>query len=322
MAEADFSLFTIHCSLLIGWFLDLLIGDPAWLPHPVVGFGKMIAFGEHRLNKGTHRKLKGALMAIIYIIGIFVAVWFLRTILSSHLSPLATHLFDTVVIFFCLAGTTLIREVRQVFLALDRSLDEGRKQVARIVGRDTSALSAQEVRTAALETLAENLSDGVIAPLFWFAILGVPGMLAYKMVNTLDSMIGYKTDRYRDFGCWAAHIDDIANYIPARLTALLMILPSLFTLHFSLFTFVRQNGRNHASPNSGYPEAALAGILNCRFGGPHYYFGQLFDKPFIGTNERPLTTDDMKKAVQINRTAEVLMVVIVSCWLLAITGVS
>ena len=322
MAEADFSLFTIHCSLLLGWLLDLVLGDPAWLPHPVVGFGKMIAFGARHLNNGRYRKLKGALMAIIYITGVFVSVWLLRTILSSHLSPLTTHLFDVVAIFYCLAGTTLIREVRQVFLAVDRSLEEGRKQVARIVGRDTSELSAQEVRTAALETLAENLSAGVIAPLFWFALLGVPGMLAYKMVNTLDSMIGYKTDRYRDFGCWAAHIDDIANYIPARLTALLMILPSHFTFHFSLFTFVRQNGRNHASPNSGYPEAALAGILNCRFGGPHYYFGQLFDKPFIGTNERPLTTDDMKKAVQINRTAEVLMIVIVSCWLLAITGVS
>ena len=305
--------------LLIGWFLDLLMGDPAWLPHPVVGFGKMIAFGEHHLNKGCYRKLKGALMAIIYITGVFVVVWFLRTILSSHLSPLTTNLFDVVVIFFCLAGTTLIREVRQVFLALDRSLDEGRKQVARIVGRDTSELSAQEVRTAALETLAENLSDGVIAPLFWFAILGVPGMLAYKMVNTLDSMIGYKTDRYRNFGCWAAHIDDITNYIPARITALLMIIAAGKP---HLTAFVWRNGRNHASPNSGYPEAALAGILNCRFGGPHYYFGQLFDKPFIGTNDHPLTTDDMKKAVRINRTAEILMVVIVSCWLLAITGVS
>ena len=305
--------------LLIGWSLDLLMGDPAWLPHPVVGFGKMIAFGEHHLNKGCYRKLKGALMAIIYITGVFVVVWFLRTILSSHLSPLTTNLFDVVVIFFCLAGTTLIREVRQVFLALDRSLDEGRKQVARIVGRDTSELSAQEVRTAALETLAENLSDGVIAPLFWFAILGVPGMLAYKMVNTLDSMIGYKTDRYRNFGCWAAHIDDIANYIPARITALLMIIAAGKP---HLTAFVWRNGRNHASPNSGYPEAALAGILNCRFGGPHYYFGQLFDKPFIGTNDHPLTTDDMKKAVRINRTAEILMVVIVSCWLLAITGVS
>ena len=301
--------------LLLGWFLDLLIGDPAWLPHPVVGYGKMISFGEHRLNKGTHRKLKGALMAIVLISMVFAVAYFGLSILP----PFGRVGVDLILIFYCLAGTTLIREVRQVFLALDRSLDEGRKQVARIVGRDTSKLSAQEVRTAALETLAENLSDGVIAPLFWFAILGIPGMLAYKMVNTLDSMIGYKTDRYRDFGCWAAHIDDIANYIPARLTALLMIVAAGKP---RLTGFVWRNGRNHASPNSGYPEAALAGILNCRFGGPHYYFGQLFDKPFIGTNDRPLTTDDMRTAVQINRTAEVLMVVAVSICLLAITGVS
>ena len=301
--------------LLLGWFLDLLIGDPAWLPHPVVGYGKMISFGEHRLNKGTHRKLKGALMAIVLISMVFAVAYFGLSILP----PLGRVGVGLILIFYCLAGTTLIREVRQVFLALDRSLDEGRKQVARIVGRDTSELSAQEVRTAALETLAENLSDGVIAPLFWFAILGIPGMLAYKMVNTLDSMIGYKTDRYRDFGCWAAHIDDIANYIPARLTALLMIVAAGKP---RLTAFVWRNGRNHASPNSGYPEAALAGILNCRFGGPHYYFGQLFDKPFIGTNDRPLTTDDMRTAVQINRTAEVLMVLAVCMCLLAITGVS
>ena len=301
--------------LLLGWFLDLLIGDPAWLPHPVVGFGKMISFGEHRLNKGTHRKLKGALMAIVLISMVFAVAYFGLSILP----PFGRVGVDLILIFYCLAGTTLIREVRQVFLALDRSLDEGRKQVARIVGRDTSELSAQEVRTAALETLAENLSDGVIAPLFWFAILGIPGMLAYKMVNTLDSMIGYKTDRYRDFGCWAAHIDDIANYIPARLTALLMIVAAGKP---RLTGFVWRNGSNHASPNSGYPEAALAGILNCRFGGPHYYFGQLFDKPFIGTNDRPLTTDDMRTAVQINRTVEILMVLAVCMCLLAITGVS
>jgi adenosylcobinamide-phosphate synthase len=317
MVVTDSSFFILNSSLLIGWFLDLLIGDPAWLPHPVVGFGKMIAFGERHLNKGSYRKLKGALMAIIYITGVFVAAWFLHTQLSIMHYALSI-VFDAVVIFFCLAGTTLIREVRQVFLAVDRSLEEGRRQVARIVGRDTSALSAQEVRTAALETLAENLSDGVIAPLFWYMLLGVPGMMAYKMVNTLDSMIGYKTDRYRDFGCWAAHIDDIANYIPARLTALLMILGHwLLTIgqkpkakSQKPIAFVRKYGRNHASPNSGYPEAALAGILNCRFGGPHYYFGQLFDKPYIGTNDRLLTTDDMKTAVRVNRTAEVLMVLL------------
>ena len=299
-------------SLLIGWLLDLMVGDPQRLPHPVVWFGKMIAACERKLNRGTNRKLKGALTAVGLILFVFVFTWMLRKVLGCF----ALYLFDAIAIFYGLAGTTLIREVRAVFLALDRSLDEGRRQVARIVGRDTSELSAQEVRTAALETLAENLSDGVIAPLFWLAILGTPGMLAYKMVNTLDSMIGYKTDRYRAFGCWAAHIDDIANYIPARLTALLMLTfspPKLGGVRGGLnrLKFVRKYGRNHASPNSGYPEAALAAILDCRFGGPHYYFGELFDKPYIGTNGRLLTTEDMRKAVRINRTAEILMVAIV-----------
>ena len=309
-------------ALLIGWVSDLIFGDPQRLPHPIVWFGKAIAFCEHRMNKGNYRKLKGALTAIGLILFVYVIAWMLRKLLGIfalfifdgtheqvYQIPVLLYLFDILAIFYCLAGTTLIREVRAVFLALDRSLEAGRAQVARIVGRDTSELSAQEVRTAALETLAENLSDGVIAPLFWLALLGVPGMMAYKMVNTLDSMIGYKTERYKDFGCWAAHIDDIANYIPARLTALLMILSAGKP---KLLGFVWRNGRNHASPNSGYPEAALAGILNCRFGGPHYYFGELFDKPYIGENNRELTTDDMKKAVRINRTAEVIMVVLVA----------
>ena len=303
---------TNFVALLIGWVLDLIFGDPQRLPHPIVWFGKAIAFCEHRMNKGNHRKIKGAVTAVGLIVCTFFAVWLLRCYLL-HFPSYIIHVFDAILIFYCLAGTTLIREVREVFLALDRSLEAGRAQVARIVGRDTSELSAQEVRTAALETLAENLSDGVIAPLFWLALLGVPGMLAYKMVNTLDSMIGYKTERYKDFGCWAAHIDDIANYIPARLTALLMALPhAIINYQFSIFNFIRKNGRNHASPNSGYPEAALAGILNCRFGGPHYYFGELFDKPYIGENDRELTTADMKKAVRINRTAEVLMVALVA----------
>ena len=193
--------------LLIAVALDWWLGDPAWLPHPVVGFGKMIAFGERHLNKGSHRKAKGAVLAVSLIALVYVLTW----LFLSFLPPLGRAGVGIVLVFFCLAGTTLIREVREVFLALDRSLEEGRVQVARIVGRDTSELSAQEVRTAALETLAENLSDGVIAPMFWYLVLGIPGMLAYKMVNTLDSMIGYKTYRYRDFGCWAAHIDDIAN---------------------------------------------------------------------------------------------------------------
>lgn len=291
--------------LLMGWFLDLLLGDPASLPHPVVWFGKMISFGEHKLNRGSHRVAKGAVLAVSLIVMVFLMLWALKHIIHGRVLWLVV---DTVIVFYCLAGTTLIREVRDVFLALDRSLDDGRHQVARIVGRDTTQLTAQEVRTAALETLAENLSDGVIAPLFWFAILGPPGMLAYKMVNTLDSMIGYRTERYKDFGRWAARIDDVANYVPARLTALLMVIA---TGRLQLLNFVWRNGRNHASPNSGYPEAALAGALNCRFGGPHYYFGELFDKPYIGENERKLTTADMHTAVRINRVAEVLMVALV-----------
>ena len=295
--------------LLTGWILDLILGDPQWMPHPIVLFGKMISLGEKRLNKGKHRKLKGALLSLFLVAFVFVATWLLLycvTLLPFSLFHfLILSFFHSLIIFFCLAGTTLIREVRQTFLAVDRSLEEGRKQVARIVGRDTSELSAQEIRTAALETLAENLSDGVIAPLFWLAIGGVPAMLTYKMINTLDSMIGYRTDRYRDFGCFAARLDDVANYIPARLTAFLMVLASG---RLTLLKFVAKYGSHHASPNSGYPEAALAGILNCRFGGPHTYFGQLFDKPYIGHNDRPLTTADMRIAIRINRTSECIAI--------------
>ena len=298
-------------ALLCGWLLDLLFGDPAWLPHPIVAFGKWISFWEHRLNHGRCRKLKGALFSLVTI----ALVCFLTALINYTLYIVHYTLFiafNAVMIFFCLAGTTLIREVRDVFFALDRSLDEGRRQVARIVGRDTSELSAQEVRTAALETLAENLSDGVVAPLFWFALHGVPGMLTSKMINTLDSMIGYRTARYRDFGCWAAHMDDVANYIPARLTALLMIisdqLRTLFRTRVDLFSFVKKYAHSHASPNSGYPESALAGILNCRFGGPHHYFGELIEKPYIGDNDRTLTSADMRTAICINRITELLAV--------------
>lgn len=299
--------FNLNLPLLTAWLLDHWLGDPSWLPHPIVAFGRIISFFEHRLNKGRQRFMKGALTTLILVSGVYVFTFFLLRG-ASLFSPGLLLALQILLIFYCLAGTTLVREVREVFKALDRSLEEGRKQVARIVGRDTSELSAQEVRTAALETLAENLSDGVIAPLFWYLLLGVPGMLAYKMVNTLDSMIGYKNERYRRFGCFAAHLDDVANYIPARLTAFLMILASK---RLSLLTFVGKYGSQHASPNSGYPEAALAGILNCRFGGPHHYFGEEVWKPYIGCNDRLLTTDDMYVATRINRRAEWLMVIAV-----------
>ena len=300
----DIKLLYTLLPLLIGWTADKLFGDPRWLPHPVVAMGKIIAWGEKRLNKGNKRMMKGALFSTILILSSFLIILFIIKGLD-YLSPYLSILFSSVVVFFCLAGKTLIDEVRNVFVAVDSSVEEGRKQVARIVGRDTSALSPQQIRTAALETLSENLSDGVIAPLFWFILLGVPGMFAYKMVNTLDSMIGYKSDRYKQFGCWAARIDDVANYIPARLTSLLMIVVSG---KISLLSFVRKFGSQHASPNSGYPEAALAGILNCRFGGSNVYFGQRVEKPYIGYNDKELTYTDLKIAVRVNIRTEILMV--------------
>ena len=294
-------------SFLIGWLLDRLFGDPERLPHPVVLFGKMIAKGERMLNLGKWRVLKGALLAVMLISVVVFATWTM-IVVADKVNIYLGMAMRAILVFYCLAGTTLIREVRQVFYAIDSSLDEGRQQVARIVGRGTSELTDEEVRKAALETLAENLNDGVIAPLFWFAIGGVPAMMGYKMVNTLDSMIAYHSPRYLKFGKAAARIDDIANYIPARLTALLMLIAAR---RLNLVSFVMKYGPCHASPNSGWPEAALAGILGCRFGGPHKYFGETFDKPYIGNQDKPLTREDMEKAVRINRTAETLGVIII-----------
>lgn len=290
-----------------GWLADRLLGDPEGWPHPVVGFGKVIVLGERTLNKGNDRAVKGAIMALMLVGGTY---WLCGRILAlaGYIDPLFTSVLVGVGVFYCLAGKTLSKEVKAVFEAVDRSTEEGRRQVGRIVGRDTSRLSPQEIRAAALETLAENLSDGVIAPMFWFALLGLPGMMAYKMVNTLDSMIGYKNDRYLEFGQIAARIDDLANYIPARLTAWLMLAVSG---RLDKLGFVKRFGPAHASPNSGYPESALAALLNCRFGGTHDYFGKPVEKPYIGTNERDFTTEDMLIAIQINSKTELAMGLIV-----------
>ena len=291
-----------------GWFADKLLGDPEGWPHPIVWFGRAISAGEKQFNRGENRADKGALMSLCLVVGVYgickqLLAW------AAGVSPILSGVLIAVGVFYFLSGTTLIREVKAVFEAVDRSTEEGRKQVARIVGRDTAHLSPQEIRAAALETLAENLSDGVIAPMFWFALLGLPGMAAYKMVNTLDSMIGYKNERYLEFGRVAAKIDDLANLVPARLTAYLILLVSG---NWSKREFVQRFGPAHASPNSGYPEAALAAILDCRFGGTHDYFGKPVDKPYIGTNERPFTTEDMRIAVRVNSQVELAMGLIVA----------
>lgn len=319
-------------ALLFGWVLDLLYGDPICLPHPVVYMGKWIAKGEHLLNQGRHRLLKGALFSVISILLLFFLAETILLCLSwgeqalpQHARPameIVSLALQSVSVFFCLAGHTLRKEVSMVFDALRQSIEAGRNQVARIVGRDTQSLSSQEVATASLETLAENLSDGVIAPLFWWAVLGVPGMLTYKMINTFDSMVGYQSPRYKDFGCWAAHIDDIANFIPARITALLLCILGWMGIrkhaslpHRSLGYYFRNTfhfSRCHASPNSGWPEAALSSLLDCRFGGPHFYFGEVFYKPYIGTNPRPLHHDDMIFSVRLCLYAEITAVAIIA----------
>lgn len=306
--------FQLLLPLLIGWLLDLVFGDPERLPHPVVYMGKWIAFWEKRLNRGGWRMTKGAVLAVASILLTGGVVWGIFRLADSCPQPwnsLIHIALGSVLVFFCLAGKTLRQEVRMVFQAAEEGEEKARRQVSRIVGRDTSQLSLQECRTAALETLAENLSDGVIAPLFWYALLGIPGMVAYKMVNTLDSMIGYHSERYIRFGCWAARIDDLANYIPARLTALLMLLVEVRNLPARI-RFVLRYGSQHASPNSGWPEAALASILDCRFGGPHHYFGEYFYKPYIGTNERTFTFQDMQRALSVNLHAEILAAILVA----------
>ena len=293
-------------ALLLGFVLDKALGDPVRLPHPIVAFGKMIAFFEKRLNKGQHKRAKGMLMAIFLIVLVFAFFYALVTFLYQ-VHPLLGLGVEAIFVFYGIAGTTLMREGKGVFDALERGLDEGRKQVGRIVGRDTAQLSEQEIKAATLETLAENLSDGVIAPLFWFLIAGVPGIMTYKMVNTLDSMIGYKSERYLDYGRFAARFDDVANFIPARITAILM---ALCAMSGKAFVFIKKYGRAHSSPNAGYPEAALAGILNVQFGGTHDYFGKAVEKPVIGENKRDYTAQDLKTTIKNMRRVEVAFLLI------------
>lgn len=301
-------------ALVAGLLLDRLFGDPSGLPHPVVWFGKAIAYFEKRWNHPPKAFVKGMVMTVLLV----SATAFIFYVLMAFLADIHEILAGVVavlMVFYGLAGTTLIREGRMVFRQLEKGLDEGRQQLGLIVGRDTRELSAHEVRTATLETLAENLNDGVVAPMFWFAVAGVPGMMACKMVNTLDSMIGYKNDRYRHFGKFAARLDDVVQFIPARITALLMVVS---TLSKRGWQFMWKYGPAHNSPNAGWPEAALAGILNARFGGSHLYFGSVVKKPAIGENERDLTTDDLKITIQVLRRVEIgmaILVIILLSWL-------
>jgi adenosylcobinamide-phosphate synthase len=283
-------------SLLIGFLLDSILGDPLWLPHPIRLFGNSISFFTEKLNRGKNRKWKGAATAFVLIAITFWSFWLILKL--AEYDETLYIVLASLGVFYGLANRSLIQEAYKVISALEKGgLGAGREQLSYIVGRETRTLNEQQIRTAVLETLAENLSDGVIAPLFFYALGGVPAMMAYKMANTLDSMIGYKSERFREFGWFAARFDDVINFIPARITALLMVLLSLSPRGLA---YIFRFGHWHSSPNAGYPEAALAGILNCRFGGPNVYHGTLVEKPYIGNNDRIITNRDFYKTCVLN----------------------
>ncbi len=296
----------LFISIVVGFILDLLIGDPYSMPHPIKVFGNIIAYGEKVLNNNIKRKFKGGIMAVGLIIVSYLC--FKGIVVLAAVNSYASVIVGSVFVFYGLANRTLINEVLKVEKELSKNgLEAGRKQLSFIVGRQTDKLDAQSIRKAALETLSENLSDGVIAPLFYLFIGGIPLMFAYKMVNTLDSMIGYKNDRYKDFGCIAAKVDDVFNFIPARITALLIALVSFKSKSFA---YIFKYGNQHSSPNAGYPEAALAGALNCRFGGPSEYFGKVVDKPYIGENPLELNSKHVNYSCGINLKASFLFLIV------------
>lgn len=291
--------------LLLGYIADLLLGDPRSWPHPVKGYGWLIQQGTRWLNRGRARFWKGALLTITLCMAVYISFYFTLIVLSGW--PIVYYAFSTVFIFFALANKSLLQEGREVFDALHHGgLEAGRQRLSWIVGRDTGHLSPDQIRIAVFESMSENLSDGVVAPLCFYAVLGLPGMMLYKMINTLDSMIGYKNAQYLYFGRFAARLDDVANFIPARITALLMILlyGSSRAWHFMI-----KYGPAHTSPNSGYPEAALAGILDCRFGGPNLYQGLAVHKPYIGENERNIEHDEFRKVMYLNHAVTFVMVI-------------
>jgi len=301
--------------LIVGYLLDLLFGDPEQLPHPVRLFGNTIALTERILNKNPIRFLKGMASVIVLCTCCFLFFYAVSAFLIAN-NQIVYLIYSSIFVYYGLANKGLINEGKKVFELLNKEgIEAGRKQLSRIVGRDTTNLTAQKIRIAVLETMSENLSDGVIAPLFYYALAGIPGMMTYKLINTFDSMIGYRSERYEQFGKFAARLDDVANFIPSRLTALLMVCVSFSK---NAFKFVFKYGNRHKSPNAGYPEAALAGILDTRFGGPNIYHGVLLDKPFIGDNKRNVAHDEFKKAAGVNHKTCLLMIILIIAFILMV----
>lgn len=260
--------------LIAALLLDAAFGEPRWLwdrmAHPAVLMGRLVGWCDARFNRGPALKLKSTLVAAGLLLTGLVMGWLI------HLIPDHGAL-EVLTVAILLAQKSLVDHVRAVATALRRSIPDGRRAVAMIVGRDTAEMTGPDIARAAIESAAENLSDGVVAPVFWYLVAGLPGILAYKLVNTADSMIGHLTPKYRDFGWASARLDDLLNLIPARLTALLIALTHGWVDPAPIL----RDAPKHRSPNAGWPESALAPVLNVALSGPRSYGGLRKDYPWV-----------------------------------------
>ena len=290
--------------LVAAMILDAAFGEPKviWdrIPHPAVLMGRLIAALDRRFNRGDQRRLKGTAVTAALALGALITGWLIHH-LPDH------GVVETLLTAILLAQRSLVDHVRAVATGLRRSLADGKAAVAMIVGRDTAPMREPDVARAAIESAAENLSDGVIAPIFWYLLAGLPGLLMYKLANTADSMIGHLTPRHRDFGWASARFDDLLNLIPARLTALLIALTGGWTDP----TPILRDAPKHRSPNAGWPEAALAPVLNVALCGPRSYDGAMKNFPWVwAEGRRDAGPDDIDAAAAVLWRAWAAMLVI------------
>jgi len=297
---------TFAFPLVIALLLDAALGEPRWLwnrlPHPAVLMGRLVGWLDQRLNRGAQRRLAGVFALIVLVAVALLAGFFIAAL---PFGPV----IEIIVAAMILAQRSLADHVAAVADALRLSLVDGRRAVAKIVGRDTSDMDAPAVARGAIESAAENLSDGVIAPAFWFLIGGLPAMLAYKIVNTADSMIGYRTPRHQAFGWAAARFDDLLNWVPARLTAALI---ALAHARPDAARIIRRDAALHRSPNAGWPEAAMAVVLNIALSGPRTYDGEARDFPFVHPEGRPPLAPDIDAAVRALWRSWTLLILIIA----------
>ena len=297
----------------IAFLLDIMIGDPRWFPHPVRMIGVCIEYCEKVLRRLVpSEQVGGIFLAFIIVIGTYLVTYQLLVFFYEIRWSLGI-ITSIVIIFFSLSTRDLLRETRNVLNALKSgNLKNARKNLSRIVGRDTQNLSEEQIATGCIETSAENIVDGIIAPLF-YAFIGGPALaMAYKSINTLDSMVGYKNDKYIDFGRASAKLDDIANYIPARIAAVVLPIASYLSGadYSNSVKILKRDGQKHPSPNSGIPEAAIAGALGIRLGGPSIYNDVSSYKPFIGDQQKDVSFDDINSASKIVMVSAIISVVV------------